>query len=274
MMNRVYTIRNDEGDRYATHTSSSGVFYTEVPIKGTTTEEAIQEAIDTAILQGALTNGWIATQCRDDVYCDVECVRRDYTVGTPEGQLLTAKLQEEFPDYVDYTRNEYNVVGEYDCYREPYENPSISWYDFNTTPSEALQLEFGTSYLNTNLRGWYGLKFDLVTHGIMLKMVFDEYDGDLPELPKGEVFFARTHFQDGTYSEWIDTYIYATPKRIRKFCEDKGLTYPLPENEHEDCAVVWCWGLVFNKDTLEYGPIKGYARYNLDKQAANLTNEE
>ena len=268
MINRDYTIRNDEEDKYATY--SSGSVYIEVPIKEGTSVEETQEALDKGLLHNALSNGWYASQCRDDVYCDVARVRKDFTVGLPEGQVLVAKLQEEFPDYVDWTKNPHNIVGSYSDYREPYKNDSISWYDFNAYASEALQLSFGTSYPNDNLKGWYGLKFDLITREVMLKMVFNEYDGDLPDLPQGERFFAKTHFQDGSECDLIDVYIYATPKRIKKFCADKGLTYPLPEGEHTTCDVVWCWGFVFNKDTLEYGPVKGYARYNQPTQAANL----
>ena len=72
-----------------------------------------------------------------------------------------------------------------------------------------------------------------------------------------------SHNQDGTESEWVDFYAYATPKLIREFCAEKGLSYPLPPTTHTDCDVVWCWGFVFNKNTLEYGPVKAYARYNI-----------
>lgn len=268
MITREYTIRNEEGEQYASY--SSGDFLMEVPIQEGATEDDIQENLDKGLLHNSLLHGWYSSQCRDDVYCDGTLVRQDFTVGLPEGQVLVEKLQEEFPDYVDWTKNEHNIVGAYGNYREPYQNDSISWYDFNAYVTESMQLAYGTSYSNDNLKGWYGLKFDLTTREVMLKVVFNEYDGDLPELPQGEKFFARTHFQDGSSCDLLDVYIYATPQRVWNFCQDKGITYPLPADEHKDCDVVWCWGFVFDKDTLEYGPVKAYARYNLPTQNSNL----
>lgn len=141
-------------------------------------------------------------------------------------------------------------------------NQTISWYDYDAYPSEALQLAFGTSYRKTKLKNWYGMGFDSVTKDRLLKVVIKDYSGEKPELPFGDCLYSVTHSQDGTVSDWVDAYVYATPKQIREFCADKGLAYSLPENTHKECDVVWCWVFVFNKTTLEYGAVKGYARYN------------
>lgn len=260
-MNREYTLRTDGESQFACLTR--GDINIEVPATGNETD--IQEQIDLTMLLHAMEK-FHPSQARDDVYTNQVIVRQDHSMGTPEAELLVRELEEHFPDYADFTRSSYNIVGRYNGYREPYQNDSISWYDFQALPSEQLQLAFNTSYPNSNLKNWYGLKFDLITKKVMLKIVIKEYDDDVPELPYCSLginpFYAITHYEDGTSSDWVDAYVYATPKRIREFCADKGLVYPLPENTHKECDVVWCWGFVFNKDTLEYGAVKGYARYN------------
>jgi len=225
-------------------------------------EIAVQDKIENQLVRIALSN-FKESQVRDDVYVSGSIVRQDHTLDTPEGAEILAELKEAFPDYANYERSNLNIVGKYDGYREPYQNPSISWYDFGLKPSEQLLLAYGTSYQQSNLRDWYGLKFDLVIKDVLLKVVIREYDGEAPELPKGDTFYAVTHSQDGTVSDWVDAYIQASPRRMREFCANKGLDYPLPPTTHTDCDVVWCWGFVFNKNTLEYGPVKGYARYNV-----------
>ena len=257
-MIRSYEIRTDGSDNYATITRD-GV-YIEVPRNGD--ETIVQDKIDHAIMSAALQN-FKESQVRDDVYVGGEIVRKDYSLGTAEGAEILEDLKTEFPDYADFDRSDLNIIGKYDGYRAPYQNPSISWYDFGVRPSEALQLSFGTSYLQSNLKDWYGLKFDLATRDVLLKIVTTDFEGDTPDLPTGDTFYAVTHSQDGTSSEWVDAYVQATPKRIREFCADKGLSYPLPPSTHTECDVVWCWGFVFNKQTMEYGAVKAYARYNV-----------
>ena len=262
MISRDYTTRVndlDASESYATLTR--GTTYIEVP-KGALSEEDVQLSIDQALLQMAMQNV-CETQVRDDVYVDQQIVRQDYSTGLAAAAPLIEQLQENFPNYEEWLRWEFNIIGSYIAYREPYTNSGISFYNFGEKPSEALLLRFGTSYLMDNLKGWYGLKFDLETKDVMLKAVFKNYDGDTPELPQNPSnFYAHTHHQDGTLNDLVDYYAYATPKMIRQFCEDKDLAYPLPPTTHTDCDVVWCWGFVFNRHTLEYGPVKAYARYN------------
>lgn len=255
-MIRDYELKTDGFERACL---TRGEFTIEVPHSGN--EAEVQNYLDRELTNIALNN-FKRCQVRDDVYMNQTLVRQDYTLGTPEGAEILAELKEAFPNYANYERSNLNIVGKYDGYREPYQNPSISWYDFEKLPTESLQLAFSTSYATDNLKEWYGLKFDLVTKDVLLKVVVSEYEGDTPDLPFGESFYAITHSQDGSSSEWIDAYVFATPRSIRHFCENKGLEYPLPPTTHTDCDVVWCWGFVFNKDTLEYGAVKGYARYN------------
>lgn len=202
-------------------------------------------------------------QIRDDVYVNGEIVRRDYMFGTLEGGVVLDELKAEFSEYGPFGRSRFNLVGRFDGYRLPYTNPSISWYDYDAYPSEALQLAFGTSYQQAKLKNWYGLKFDLVTKTAQLKVVVNEYDGEKPELPVDSAFFAITHAQDGTSSDYIDAYVQASPAVIQEFCATKGLQYPLLPTTPDDCDEVIFWGFVFNRTTLEYVLVKGYARYNV-----------
>ena len=261
-MSRVYTTRTDGDDSYICYSKDGNYF--EIP--SVTDETEIQDKLNSTLLSSVISF-YELQQCRDDVYVNQGIVRQDYTLETEAGALVLEELKREFPNYVNYDRSEYNFVGKYDGYREPYQNSSISFYDFGVSPSEALQLSFNTSYLLSNLKHWYGLKFDLVSREVLLKVVINEYDGDTPVLPKEDAvykrFYALTHAQDGTVSDWVDAYVYSTPKRIRERCADNGLSYPLPPTTHTECDVVWCWGIVFNKETLEYGAVKAYARYNL-----------
>lgn len=259
-MTRRYTKRSDGSDSYLCYLKNGT--YIEIP--DTADEADIQDRLD-SVLVGATLNLDTVAACRDDVYVAQEVVRTDYTIGTPEGAKILKELREEFPDYANYDRIPHNFVGKYSGYREPYSNSSISWYDFGVKPSEALQLAFSASYLNSNLHHWYGLKFDLVTREVLFKAVVAEYIGSAPVLPKADpmypTYYALTHAEDGTVSEWVDAYVYATPRRIKDFCAAHGLDYPLFETTHRECDLVWCWGFVFNKNTLDYGPVKAYARY-------------
>jgi hypothetical protein len=256
-MIRQFETREDGADTYATYTSNQ--FYIEVPLG---TDEETSNKIDTALLLTALSQ-IRSSVIRDDVYVNQELVRQDFSITTTEGAALLRELEQAFPDYADYARSSYNLVGKYEGYREPYENASISWYDFEAKPSESLQVAFNASYQDSDIKNWYGLKFDLVTREVLLKVHVNEYANDEPELPVGPKFYAITHSQDSTFtSQWVDAYVLATPKRIREFCAAKGLTYPLPPTKHTECDVVSIWGFVFNKDTLEYGAVKAYARYN------------
>lgn len=263
MINRDYEERVDEDDQTITYaTLHSDNLYIEVP-KGSLSETEVQLSLDDTLLQSALLNA-NNSQCRDDVYCDKKLVRQDYTEDLTEAKVLIEELQAAFPNYDILNVQGSAYVGRYTAYREPYDSTGISFYSFGEKPSEALLLNFGTSHLNSNLQSWYGLKFDLDTKKVLLKVVFRKYDGEVPALPQNQAnFYATTHDEDGTVNDWVDYYAYATPKFIREFCAEKGLSYPLPPALHTECDVVWCWGFVFNRTTLEYGPVKAYARYNM-----------
>lgn len=200
---------------------------------------------------------------RDDVYVDKVMVRQDYCASSSEGQSILAGLQAAYPDYANWLSHKYNLLGSYGGYREPYENSSVSFYSFSSTLPRELQERFGSSYPARNLKVWYGLKFDLTQTDVMLKCVINRVNFEVPELPVPAWFFATTHRQDKTMSDWVDAFVYASPQAIKDFCTRKGLAYPFPDDVDVDAkAYKWGYGIVFNKSTLEYGPVKGYARYS------------
>jgi len=263
-MNREFTIRTDESGSYAVYNKDDN--YIEAPYHNNDDIKLVQDNIDSALTESALYNVYNQNhnKTRMDVYVNGDIVRKDYNIVLPEGVTILEELESAFPEYINFNRSELNIVGKYDPYREPYQNPSISWYDIGNYPSEALQLNFKTSYLNDDLINWYGLKFDLVTNEVLLKIVTERYYGPQPVLPVGNTFYAITHSVDGSVGDWVDAYVYATPKRIKEFCTTHELDYPLQPTTHLECDVIWCWGVVFNKNTLEYGSIKAYARYNIN----------
>lgn len=250
------------GDDQDYATFSKRNFYIEVPIEEDENEEAIQAKLDNAFLSATL-KGIVKSEIHDVVHCRGEVVRNDYTVRTAKGLAIVAKLQEQFPDYADWFRSKYNVIGEYSGYREPYANPSISWYDFEVKPSASLMEMFNVSQPESNLKEWYGLKFDLVTKEVLFKVVVEELGFESPELPRGIKFYALTHDMGGAASEWVDSYIYATENTMREWCLSKGLQYPLPSEKEVEEGFIWIWGVVFNSKTQEYGPVKSYTRHNV-----------
>lgn len=268
-MSRLYEIITaDDGFRYIETIFEKEQSQDLVQIPYTGQEESeIQEQINN-ILISSIIDPMVPKTCVDVVYVNKEVVRRDYSIRTDEGSLVIDKLETEFPNFVpDYRRAKNNAVAEYGAYREPYANSSLSFYDFQIYMPEAIQEKFNVSYTQEEMKTWYGLKFDLVTREVLLKAVLLDFEGDKPLLPKGHPiyknYYAITHAQDGTSSDWVDAYVFSTKHQMKEFCASQGLDYPLPDEIDPGCVAIWNWGFVFNTKTLEYGPVKAYARYYL-----------
>jgi hypothetical protein len=267
MIRSFSSIQRGE-DKYIGYTSDCGKWKFELPfIENETAEESTLRINE--MLVGVIIGGLSSNQCVDFVYVDKEIVREDFSINTEEGQVLLAKLETEFPNFTDYRRQANNMVAEYDGYRAPYSNPSLSFYDFQIIMPPAIQTAFNVSYQASELKTWYGLKFDLVTRDVLLKAVVLDFAGAKPDLPPSHPiwnnYYALTHSADGSVSDWVDCYSFSTRSQIKQFCLDKGLDYPLPDEEDLEPGyqAIWNWGVVFNKSTLEYGPVKAYVRYYL-----------
>lgn len=198
---------------------------------------------------------------RDEVYVNKAIIRKDFLTGSETGKSLMSQIKTVYPAYKTLPQTSKNMVGSYDAYREPYTNPSISFYTFGSKPSSSLLEEYGVLQAFTNLKDWYGFKFDLTQDNVIFKCGVNTVDFSVPDLPSGETFFSTTHMPDKTMSKWVDAYIINKPgdATIESFCIEKGLDYPITtEIENSSIKNVWCWGIVFNKETLEYGPVKAY----------------
>ena len=261
----TYNIIDDlevEGVQYAQYKTDDRDI--QVPWNESMTDDEIQMVFNQIDFSELIERIATPSIFHDDVYVAQEKVRTDYNVNADEGQELIAAIEEVFPAYTDWYDQEYNVIGAFGAYRLPYTGQSISWYSFGAKPSVEVLNSYGVTYTEENLKPWYGLKFNLETNEVMAKIVFNDYDGDLPaNWPARQElsFYATTHNQDGSVFEWIDGYVYATEYDIKKWCVENNLAYPLPESIEDDDSFVWCWGIVFHKDTLEIKSLKGYARY-------------
>ena len=198
---------------------------------------------------------------QDKVFVDGQVVREDASLFYPQAHGYLATLVDAFPNsFVDYGGRESNVLGAYDAYREPYQNPSISWYEFTIPPAAVTsRYQIDLAAYGDSVLPWYGLKHDLVTKAILMKLVLQKLHFPAPALPCGERFFAVTHDESGAMHPLVDAYIVTTADFMREYCEQHGLLFPL----HDDAVaeLITMWGVVFNSDTMELTTVKAYYEY-------------
>ena len=263
-----YGTRISGNRTFATYSKNG--FNFEIPIKPDYTEEDIQNKIESTVLTKRLEvwNGRTEEDSlnkSDKLYHNKSLAREDYTVGSVKGKALVAKLQEKYPNYANWTRSNKNAIGEFEGYREPYKNHSITWYDIGVNSSLELLSEYKVGSEEDNITsiraaaesqfGWYSLKFDLVTDEVILKVGYNDIANKPESLPNNIWYYAVTYMPDGTVSDWVDVYSHETESYMRKFCEDHNLEWPLPDDFD---GGVLLWGLLFNKTTLEYKSVKAY----------------
>lgn len=204
---------------------------------------------------------------KDDVYMNGEVKRTDYSCDRVEALVEINRLVEAFPEYTveELTSNAKNVIGQYGAYRPPYNENSISFYDF-TKPSVETLAAYGCTVdtYGNDLLNWHGIKHDLNNLTKTAKFVFKQNSGvylsNIPApLPTNQqLFYARIHNADGTVEPWVDVYIVSTSNYMRKWCEDNGLTFPLPNDLDNQ---PWCFSVVYNEDTSEINNVKAYIRH-------------
>ncbi len=251
--------------------------YGEIKIDAVTTEEQHQ-AILREFFEDLKSKAMVSENLEpdftrnfhDEVYMNGEVKRTDYSCDRPEALTEINRLVAAFPEYTveQLTAEAQNVIGQYGAYRPPYNDNSISFYDF-TTPSTETLAAYGcdADTYGDDLLNWHGIKYDLTNLTKTAKFVFTQEHGtylkNLPEpMPFNRtVFFARIHNADGTVEPWVDVYIVSTVNYMREWCEEHSLTFPLPDSITEQ---PWCFSVIYNDDTGEMANVKAYIRHRYD----------
>lgn len=271
-----YQIIEDEGFiRLGATDPEAG--YGEIKIKAVATEEEHQAILREffedirakAIYEENLAPDF-TRNFRDEVYMNGEVKRTDYSCDRPEALTQINRLVAAFPEYTveQLTSETQNVIGQYGAYRPPYNDNSISFYDF-TTPSAETLAAYGcdADTYGDDLLHWHGIKHDLTNLTKTAKFVFTQGHGtylanapsSLP--PNRSIFYARIHNADGTVEPWVDVYIISTINYMREWCEEHSLTFPLPDDVTDQ---PWCFSVVYNDDTGEMINVKAYIRHRYD----------
>lgn len=271
-----YEIINDEGFIRLGATDPK-VGYGEVKIDAVTTEEQHQtilceffEDLKARKIYSENLEDNFTRNFRDEVYMNGEVKRTDYSCDRPEALTEINRLVEAFSEYTveQLTAEAQNVIGQYGAYRPPYNDNSISFYDF-TTPSAETLAAYGcdADTYGGDLLHWHGIKHDLTNLTKTAKFVFTQEHGTyLANVPSSlptnrSIFYARIHNADGTIEPWVDVYIVSTINYMREWCEEHSLTFPLPDGVTEQ---PWCFSVVYNDDTGEMANVKAYIRHRYD----------
>lgn len=272
----TYTIIEEDGFKRLAATDDE-IGYVEVQAGSAETEEEYQRVLreyfeDTKAYQIYEENlvPDFTRNFRDGVYMDGEVKRTDYSCDRPEALTEINRLVEAFPEYTveQLTASAQNVIGQYGAYRPPYNDNSISFYDFTTPTAETLAA-YGcdADTYGDDLLHWHGIKHDLTNLTKTAKFVFSQnygsYLSNLPDpLPRSRaVFFAKIHNADGTVEPWVDVYIVSTINYMREWCEEHSLTFPLPEDVTQQ---PWCFSVVYNDTTGDMANVKAYIRHRYD----------
>ena len=163
--------------------------YCEVPVSPTKTEAERQKVVDEKVeddralrIYEENTQPDFTRNFRDEVYMNGEIKRTDYSCDRPEALTEINRLVAAFPEYTveQLTSEAQNVIGQYGAYRPPYNDNSISFYDF-TTPSAQTLAAYGctTDTYGDDLLNWHGIKHDLTNLTKTAKFVFTQVHGTI-----------------------------------------------------------------------------------------------
>ncbi len=272
-----YTTRVDGDVVQLCYTNPDTGAYCEVPVSPTKTDAERQKAVYEQVEDARAFRIYeeniepeFTRNLRDAVYMNGEIKRIDYSCDRPEAMTEINRLVEAFPEYTveQLTSEAQNVIGQYGAYRPPYNDNSISFYDF-TKPSSETLAAYGCDVdtYGDDLLGWHGIKHDLTNLTKTAKFVFAQSHGTYltnspTSLPTNRsIFFARIHNADGTVEPWVDVYIISTINYMREWCEEHSLTFPLPDDVTDQ---PWCFSVVYNDDTGEMINVKAYIRHRYD----------
>ena len=210
----------------------------------------------------------------DKVWMNGSLARTDYSITSTDGQRIKGILDTNFSGR-NYARDNRNLVSEFTPNREPYENNSVSWYDMQAIP-DSLKTQYSVNY--NEYTDWYGMKFDLTTNRILLKVVIELDDPVAQELiekarpnfptQEREVwnktlqinYIALIHEPDGTVTNQVDFFLNCSDIRIKEFCDANSLTFPYDYSDKSLRDRIWTWGIVFNRTTGAPIHVKAYER--------------
>ena len=210
----------------------------------------------------------------DKVWMNGSLARTDYSISSTDGQRIKGILDTNFSG-TNYARDNRNLVSEFTPNREPYQNNSVSWYDMQAIP-DSLKTQYSVNY--NDYTDWYGMKFDLTTNKILLKVVIELDDPVAQELiektrpnfptQEREVwnktlqvnYIALIHEPDGTVTNQVDFFLNCSDIRIKEFCDANSLTFPYDYSDKSLRDRIWTWGIVFNRTTGAPIHVKAYER--------------
>lgn len=210
----------------------------------------------------------------DKVWMNGSLARTDYSITSTDGQRIKGILDTNFSG-TNYARDNRNLVSEFTPNREPYQNNSVSWYDMQAIP-DSLKTQYSVNY--NDYTDWYGMKFDLTTNKILLKVVIELDDPVAQELiektrpnfptQEREVwnktlqvnYIALIHEPDGTVTNQVDFFLNCSDIRIKEFCDANSLTFPYDYSDKSLRDRIWTWGIVFNRTTGAPIHVKAYER--------------
>ena len=210
----------------------------------------------------------------DKVWMNGSLARTDHSITSTDGQRIKGILDTNFSGR-NYARDNRNLVSEFTPNREPYENHSVSWYDMQAIP-DSLKTQYSVNY--NEYTDWYGMKFDLTTNRILLKVVIELDDPVAQELiekakpnfptQEREVwnktlqinYIALIHEPDGTVTNQVDFFLNCSDIRIKEFCDANSLTFPYDYSDKSLRDRIWTWGIVFNRTTGAPIHVKAYER--------------
>jgi len=263
-----YTIKIDNGVEMARIVEGNDVYEVPIPIGTLNKTEWVYNKVEEFKYYEMLQSQSLMVTYKDNVYMNGELVRTDINVMVDDAASVINQLIDAFPQYTeqDIKDNSNNVIGTYGNYRPPYNNNSISLYRFERPSQDLLNTyKCGNMYDNIIL-DWYGIKHDLSTLDISAKIVFKPEDcftyfNNPPNINNtNSAFFARIHNVDGTFSDWVDMYVFETNAYMKEYCQSIGKPFPLPDNITQQC---WIYSIIFNDVTGEINNVKGYIRQNL-----------
>ena len=226
-----YTYKNvrQEGDLFWGCATLAGA-YVEIPFNHSPSEQEVRQKVIYELSEIQVPVYEIGV---DSVYCDGVLVRKD----------------------VFYKKEP--VISVSEAYRPPYYGGLKSKYTWETPSTELLNSWNVTDY--TNLAYWYGIK-EIDGVDKFLKVV--RYEMDWPNTPKtpGQVWvYASLYDANGIESDERDIFFRCYPECMKLWCEDNGLTYPIPESETK---TPWCFGVIWEASTGNILKVKGYVRHD------------